>query len=65
MSAMADLLASAAVPAFKCPPGTKVFLLNLGILRGDEGWYVAVHAFFSHHYLAFFRPKTKASPLID
>ncbi|KAH7127797.1 metallo-beta-lactamase superfamily protein [Dactylonectria estremocensis] len=40
MSSVPNLFASAAVPAFKCPPGTKVFLLNLGILRGDEGWFL-------------------------
>lgn len=36
-----NLLAPAAVPAFNCPPGTKVHFLNLGILRGDEGWSVS------------------------
>ncbi|KXL46078.1 hypothetical protein M433DRAFT_4119 [Acidomyces richmondensis BFW] len=32
------LLASAGVPSFKCPPGTKMHILNLGILQCDEGW---------------------------
>ncbi|RMZ76172.1 hypothetical protein DV738_g5140, partial [Chaetothyriales sp. CBS 135597] len=31
-------LAAAGVPAFKCPPGTKMHLLNLGTLRADEAW---------------------------
>jgi hypothetical protein len=32
------LLAPAAVPAFKCPPGTKMHILDLGTLEADEGW---------------------------
>ncbi|RSL56977.1 hypothetical protein CEP54_008549 [Fusarium duplospermum] len=39
-SALSNPFASAAIPAFQCPPGTKLFLLNLGILRGDEGWFL-------------------------
>lgn len=35
---MANLLATAGVPAFKCPPGTKMHLLDLGTLQADEGW---------------------------
>lgn len=31
--------AAATVPAFKCPKGTKMHLLNLGTLEVDEGWY--------------------------
>ncbi|KAJ6017375.1 Metallo-beta-lactamase superfamily protein [Penicillium sp. IBT 35674x] len=34
----AALLASAAIPAFKCPPGTKMYILNLGMLEADESW---------------------------
>ncbi|KAF2465151.1 metallo-beta-lactamase superfamily protein [Lindgomyces ingoldianus] len=35
---MSNLLANAGVPAFKCPPGTKMHLLDLGTLTVDEGW---------------------------
>ncbi|KAL1962110.1 hypothetical protein VTN77DRAFT_577 [Rasamsonia byssochlamydoides] len=35
---IARLLAPAAVPAFKCPPGTKMHILDLGTLEADEGW---------------------------
>ncbi|KAH8595054.1 metallo-beta-lactamase superfamily protein [Bisporella sp. PMI_857] len=38
LSQLNSLLANAIVPAFKCPPGTKMHLLNLGILQCDEGW---------------------------
>ncbi|KIW63929.1 hypothetical protein PV04_08893 [Phialophora macrospora] len=34
----AALLAQAGVPAFKCPPGTKMHFLDLGTLQADEGW---------------------------
>jgi hypothetical protein len=34
----ADLLATAGVPAFLCPQGTKVHILNLGTMRVDAGW---------------------------
>jgi hypothetical protein len=34
----ADLLATASVPAFLCPQGTKVHILNLGTMRVDAGW---------------------------
>lgn len=34
----ASLLASAAVPAFKCPKGTKMHILDLGSLEADESW---------------------------
>jgi len=34
----AQLLAQAGVPAFKCPPGTKMHFLDLGTLQADEGW---------------------------
>jgi len=37
-TAQSSLLAPAAVPAYKCPPGTKMYLLNLGTLEADEGW---------------------------
>ncbi|KAJ6185322.1 hypothetical protein N7519_006623 [Penicillium mononematosum] len=33
-----SLLVSAAVPAFKCPAGTKMHILNLGTLQEDESW---------------------------
>jgi hypothetical protein len=33
-------LAAACLPAYVCPPGTKMHLLNLGTLNVDEGWYV-------------------------
>jgi hypothetical protein len=36
----ASLLIAAGVPAFKCPPGTKMHILNLGTLQADESWYV-------------------------
>jgi hypothetical protein len=36
----ASLLISAAVPAFKCPPGTKMYILDLGTLEIDESWFV-------------------------
>lgn len=32
------LLANAAVPAFKCPHGTKMHILDLGTLQVDESW---------------------------
>jgi hypothetical protein len=38
----ATLLASAAVPAFKCPLGTKMHILDLGTLEVDESWYVYI-----------------------
>lgn len=38
----ASLLASAAVPAFKCPVGTKMHILDLGMLEADESWSVKV-----------------------
>jgi hypothetical protein len=41
-SNLQSLLAKANVPAYCCPPGTKLFILNLGILQADEGWY-ALH----------------------
>ena len=31
-------LANAAIPAFQCPKGTKMWLLDLGTLECDEGW---------------------------
>jgi hypothetical protein len=35
-----SLLVNAAVPAFKCPAGTKMHVLNLGTLQADESWFV-------------------------
>lgn len=42
MASTADIMslfANAGVPAFKCPEGTKMWLLDLGKLECDEGWY--------------------------
>lgn len=39
-SDIARLVASAGVPAFNCPPGTKMRILDLGTLEADESWYV-------------------------
>ncbi|KAL1589917.1 hypothetical protein WHR41_01107 [Cladosporium halotolerans] len=38
MSSGTNILARASVPAFLCPPGTKVHILNLGTMRVDAGW---------------------------
>jgi hypothetical protein len=38
MTTNASLLATAGVPAFLCPEGTKVHILNLGTMRVDAGW---------------------------
>jgi len=35
---MAEVLVQAGIPAFKCPDGTKMHILNLGSLNVDEGW---------------------------
>jgi len=37
---LAALLVHAAVPAFKCPAGTKMHILDLGTLEVDESWLV-------------------------
>ncbi|KIW82076.1 hypothetical protein AYO21_04220 [Fonsecaea monophora] len=37
-SNVAAQLTQAQVPAFKCPPGTKMHFLELGVLQADEGW---------------------------
>lgn len=42
---VASHLAAAGVPAFKCPPGTKMHILDLGTLQVDEGWYVTRNVF--------------------
>ncbi|KAJ5232046.1 beta-lactamase-like protein [Penicillium chermesinum] len=34
------ILAPAAIPAFKCPTGTKMHILNLGALEADESWFL-------------------------
>lgn len=39
MTTNATLLATAGVPAFLCPQGAKVRILNLGTMRVDAGWY--------------------------
>jgi hypothetical protein len=39
---MSNLLASAAVPAFKCPKGTKMHILDLGMLEADESWLAKI-----------------------
>jgi len=36
---LAALLVHAAVPAFKCPAGTKMHILDLGTLEVDESWF--------------------------
>lgn len=41
----ASLLVSAAVPAFKCPAGTKMHILNLGTLQADESWFVFANGY--------------------
>lgn len=33
-------LVNASIPAYACPEGTKMYILNLGTLNVDEGWYV-------------------------
>jgi hypothetical protein len=38
MTTNVNLLATAGVPAFLCPQGTRVHLLNLGTMRVDAGW---------------------------
>jgi hypothetical protein len=40
MAAPMQQLAAACLPAYVCPPGTKMHLLNLGTMNVDEGWYV-------------------------
>lgn len=35
---MATQRATAAVPAFKCPPGTKMHIPDPGTIQADEGW---------------------------
>jgi hypothetical protein len=42
MTTMSNLLASAAVPAFKCPKGTKMHILDLGMLEADESWLAKI-----------------------
>jgi len=37
-SDLASMLVNAAVPAFKCPLGTKMHILDLGTLEADESW---------------------------
>ncbi|MBA7491853.1 hypothetical protein ES702_02401 [subsurface metagenome] len=34
----AELLIAAGVPAYKCPKGTKMHILDLGKVEIDEGW---------------------------
>lgn len=41
MSDNARLAPMAQVPAFTCPEGTKMHILDLGRLEVDEGWSVA------------------------
>jgi hypothetical protein len=36
-----QLVSGASLPAFNCPPGTRMHILNLGTLEVDEGWYKA------------------------
>jgi hypothetical protein len=44
-TSMSDLLAYARVPAYTCPPGTKMWILNLGTLTVDEGWFVITNSY--------------------
>jgi hypothetical protein len=37
--ALSSMAAAASIPAFCCPPGTKMHLLDLGHLEADDGWY--------------------------
>ena len=39
-------ITTAGVPAFACPPGTKMHILDLGTLQADEGW--SVKSWFSN-----------------
>ncbi|KAL2834774.1 beta-lactamase-like protein [Aspergillus pseudoustus] len=41
MAAPMQQLAAACLPAYVCPPGTKMQLLNLGTMNTDEGWLIA------------------------
>lgn len=36
--ALSKKLVEACIPAYACPEGTKMHLLNLGTLNVDEGW---------------------------
>ncbi|KAI9372225.1 beta-lactamase-like protein [Aspergillus egyptiacus] len=38
MAAPMQQLARACLPAYACPPGTKMYLLNLGTLNVDDAW---------------------------
>lgn len=38
MTSSMQKLVSAAIPAYACPEGTEMHILNLGILNVDEGW---------------------------
>lgn len=40
MAAQMYQIIPAVIPAFACPEGTKMHILNLGTLTVDEGWYV-------------------------
>lgn len=40
MAAPVHQIIPAVIPAFACPEGTKMHILNLGTLTVDEGWYV-------------------------
>ncbi|KAI1910480.1 hypothetical protein LOZ53_002736 [Ophidiomyces ophidiicola] len=40
MSDTVSQAARARLPAFNCPPGTKLHLLNLGTLECDESWFL-------------------------
>ncbi|KAJ5683443.1 metallo-beta-lactamase superfamily protein [Penicillium macrosclerotiorum] len=40
MAAPMHQLVNSIIPAYACPAGTKMHILNLGTLTVDEGWYV-------------------------
>lgn len=42
MAAPMHQIIPAVIPAFACPGGTKMHILNLGTLTVDEGWYVGL-----------------------
>ncbi|WEW60148.1 hypothetical protein PRK78_005633 [Emydomyces testavorans] len=53
-SEMASQVAKANLPAFNCPPGTKLHLLNLGSIECDEGWWV-LWLEWRHYVMLMFR----------
>jgi hypothetical protein len=62
MTSNSNLLATAGVPAFLCPQGTKVHLLNLGTMRVDAGWYATLPLRTGFNALALLSHIAQASP---